>query len=254
MKEKDLEKNLDNLIIDGLINEAEQDNADFEVAMRNMSDEEFEELIYGYAYEDNHLHTGAISASYSISNLKEERERENSHKQPVVLFNKNQIFDFEHECRASLDYDTEELEAPKTSGWRVARPWIISAVAAVAVILIVLIPSMNMMNARLCESALYASESYITPTKGGFDISNASVADIKEELPNLELRYRECIHDDGRFILYSNNLQESGWDLTVAYLKLHKKGDAVNVLKVLAGQYGDTDFGRHCKALLDQLD
>ncbi|MDE6691866.1 MAG: hypothetical protein K2K05_00595 [Muribaculaceae bacterium] len=45
MKEKDLEKNLDNFIIDGLIKEAELDDAYFEAAMRKMSDEEFDEGV-----------------------------------------------------------------------------------------------------------------------------------------------------------------------------------------------------------------
>ena len=42
MKEKDLDKNLENIIIDGLIKEAEQENADFAAEMRKMSKEEFE--------------------------------------------------------------------------------------------------------------------------------------------------------------------------------------------------------------------
>ena len=46
MKEKDLEKMLDSMIVDGLIKEAEQDNADFQNAMklsefRNMPMNEF---------------------------------------------------------------------------------------------------------------------------------------------------------------------------------------------------------------------
>lgn len=252
MKEKDLEKNLDNLIIDGLIKETEQDNADFEAAMRKISDEEFDELIYGhvdkqvYDYVEKQEMEFEIysepACSYSII---EDRETIQPHNKLIIL-KKGQ--------RVSPEGDSEESEMPKISKWKVVRPWVISAVAAVAVILIVLIPSMNMMNARLCESALYASESYITPAKGGFDISNASVTEIKEELPNLELRYKECINDEGKSLSYTDDLQEAGWNLVVAYLKLHKKQDAVDVLKVLAGQYGDTDFGRHCKVLLGQLD
>ena len=261
MKEKDLEKNLDNLIIDGLIKEAEQDNADFEAAMRKMSDEEFDELIYDhvheyeYEYEDDYdydydyTHT-TVAESYSIE---PERELIHSYNKPIV-FKKAQRCSSDDDFSGDFDDDFEEFDEPKTSKWKVFRPWVISAVAAVAVILIVLIPSMNMMNARLCESALYTSESYITPAKGGFDISNASITEIKEELPNLELRYKECIHDDGKSISYTDDLQEAGWNLVVAYLKLHEKQDAVKVLKVLAQQYGDTDFGRHCNALLGQLD
>ena len=41
MKEEDLKKNLDKIIIDGLIKEAEQENADFEAAMKKMSNEDF---------------------------------------------------------------------------------------------------------------------------------------------------------------------------------------------------------------------
>lgn len=252
MKEKDLEKNLDNLIIDGLIKEAEQDNADFEAAMRKISDEEFDELLYDHAAKQEREFEviSEPTCSYSIIG---EREQKTSYRKPIVL---------EKALRASLDDDfsgdfddgSKEFEESKTSKWKIFRPWVISAVAAVAVILIVLIPSMNMMNARLCESALYASESYITPTKGGFDISNATVAEIKEELPNLELRFKECIHDEGKLIYYTADFQEAGWDLVVAYLKLHKKRDAVIVLKMLDEPYVDTDFGRHCKALLDQLD
>lgn len=252
MKEKDLEKNLDNLIIDGLIKESEQDNADFEAAMRKMSDEEFDELIYdhAYEYEDDYDYSHTVTNSYSIE---PERELIHSYNKPKV-FKNAQRCSFDDDFSGDFDDDSEEFDEPKTSKWKVFRPWVISAVAAVAVILIVLIPSMDMMNARLCESALYASESYITPAKGGFDISNASVSEIKEELPNLELRYKECIHDDGKSVSYTDNLREAGWNLAVAYLKLHKKRDAVRVLKVLAGQYGDTDFGRHCKTLSEQLD
>ena len=190
MKEKDLDKHLDNLIIDGLIKEAEQDNADFEAAMRKMSDEEFEEL--------------------------------------------NQF-------------------KPK-SKWQVFRPWITSAVAAAAVILIVLIPSINTMNGKLCDSALYASQAYMTPSKGGLDISSSSIEEIKDELPNLISRYNVCLDEIKRSRAhYSPDLQEAGWDLTLAYLKLHKKGDAVKVLKVLSVQYNGTPFGDHCQKMIDQL-
>ena len=193
MKEKDLDKHLDNLIIDGLIKEAEQDNADFEAAMRKLSDEEFDEMIYEPTSKHNLLK------------------------------------------------------------WKVLRPWVTSAVAAAAVVLIVLIPSINSMNGKLCDSVLYASESYLTPSKGGFDVANASVEELKKGLPNLESRYKVCIQVDGKLTHYSDDLQEAGWDLTIAYLKLHRKKDAVKVLTTLAGQYSDTPFGKHCKSMLKQL-
>ena len=208
MKEKDFDKHLDNLIIDGLIKEAEQDNADFEAAMRKMSDEDFEELIYESAYAD--------------------------------------------QCGAS-EMAPARPRAAKKSKWQVFRPWITSAVAAAAVVLIILIPSVNAMNDKLCDSVLYASSAYITPSKGGFDISSASIEQLKVELPKLEKRYGDCIIKEGRSTHYTDDLQEAGWDLTLAYLRLHKKGDAIKVLEVLSTHYKDTPFGVHCQKMLDQL-
>ena len=224
MKEKDLDKYLDNLIIDGLIKEAEQDNADFEAAMRKMSDEEFEKLICepAYACEDSgsEMSEAAVAANIQYSERK------------VA--------------------STPQFK-PK-SKWQVFRPWITSAVAAAAVILIVLIPSINTINGKLCESALYASQAYMTPSKGGLDISSSSIEEIKEELPNLISRYNACLEEISRSRAhYSPDLQEAGWDLALAYLKLHKKGDAVKVLKVLSVQYNGTPFGDHCQKMIDQL-
>ena len=226
MKEKDLEKNLDNLIIDGLIKEAEQDNADFEAAMRKMSDEDFEELIYGPVY--------AYSVENRASNI----------------------------AAASIDADGDFLKkqkaiplpfAAKKSKWQLFRPWITSAVAAAAVVLIILIPSVNAMNGKLCDSALYASNAYITSSRSADEINGLNNDQLKAKLPELEKRYKDCIKEDGEFTYYTDDLREAGWDLALAYLKLHKKGDAVMVLKVLSTQFNGTPFGGHCQKMLDQL-
>lgn len=202
MKEKDLDKSLEAIIIEGLIKEAEQENADFEAAMRKMSDEDFNQLIQSVAINNRLVQSAAVNKSK----------------------------------------------------WKVFRPWISSAVAAAAVILIVLIPSINNMNDKLCESALYASQSYMTQSKGGFDVSAASTDQIKEKLPELRRKYDECLNEIERSRAhYSPDLQETGWDLTMAYLKLHKKGDAVKVLKVMSEQFDGTPFGNHCQKMLDQL-
>lgn len=226
MKEKDLEKNLDNLIIDGLIKEAEQDNADFEAAMKQMSDAEFEELIYepAYAYADedraSEMAAASIAADMDFS------EKQQAPSRPIVA---------------------------KKSKWQVFRPWITSAVAAAAVVLIILIPSVNAMNGKLCDSALYASTAYITSSRSANEINGLSDDQLKVKLPELEKRYKDCIKEDGKFTYYTDDLREAGWDLTLAYLRLHKKGDAVKVLKVLSAQFNGTPFGNHCQKMLDQL-
>lgn len=238
MKEKDLEKNLDNLIIDGLIKEAEQDNADFEAAMRKMSDEEFEELIYEPAYVYAEKDRASEMAAASIAADMDFSEKQQAPSRLLA---------------AKKQQAPSRPLAAKKSKWQVFRPWITSAVAAAAVVLIILIPSVNAMNGKLCDSALYASNSYITSSRSANEINGLNDDQLKAKLPKLEKRYKACIKEDGKFTYYTDDLKEAGWDLTLAYLKLHKKGDAVKVLKVLSAQFNGTPFGDHCHKMLDQL-
>lgn len=252
MKEKDLEKHLDNLIIEGLIKEAEQDNADFEAAMRRMSNSDFEELIYGSKEE------GRDAASIAASIVPEpvyETSEHFSHASVCEDACMNSfILPSAEAPEPKVECDAPQAIAAHVSRWDVFRPWITSAFAAAAVILVVLIPSINHMNGKLCDSALYASQPYMTPSKGGLDITSATVDEIKELLPTLVNRYEACLIEIERSRAhFSPDLREAGWDLTLAYLKLHKKGDAEKVLKVLSAQYNGTPFGNHCQKMLDQL-
>lgn len=55
----ELNEQLDNLIIHGLIQEAEQDDADFEAAMRLIGDADFDGIVY-----DSEMTTSKLSFSY----------------------------------------------------------------------------------------------------------------------------------------------------------------------------------------------
>lgn len=231
MKEEDLKKHLDNILIDGLIKEAEQDNADFEAAMRHISDEDFEEIVMEPAMSEYEGH-GAVAADMDYRS--------------VAAF---------ETLAAEPAY--ESIFPPvkqKKSKFKIFRPWITAIASSAAVIAIVLIPSINAMNGKLCDSALYMSESYITASKGGLDLSTATNEEIKAALPEMEKRYESSISVDGKFTTYSEDFPEAAWDLAVAYLKLHKKSDAVEVLKTLESQTKGTSMGNHCEALLKQLD
>lgn len=266
MKETDLKNNLDNLIIDGLIKEAEQENADFEAALRRMSEEDFLELIYEptvssgvWNYNNSSFLRGKVfpfkqAADMVVSDDNEYMRASSFERTVAPCMAKMDMFDNDNE--ADLDDSLSEGETPvaASSKWKILRPWIISAVSAIAVIMFVTIPSVNKMNARLCDSALYACEQYMTASKGSFDVTNASTDDVKKELPTLEARYKGCIYKKHDLIVYSNDLREAGWDLALAYLKLHKKDDAIKVLKVLSERYEGTDFGKHCSMILKQLD
>lgn len=251
MKEKDLNKCLDNLIIDGLIKEAEQDAIEFAEAMRRTSDGEFEDVVMHDAWAEAADEDIDLADDFCI-----QQSKFSSLDMKCPQFAHGEAIDFmSDEPRSPMVSPASALSAPKRSRLKAFRPWIAAAVAAVAVILIVLVPSINSMNGRLCESALYMSEDYITaPMGGGFDVSSASPEQIKAELPALEARYQAALNTVDKPTLQGEELSEAGWTLAVAYLRLHKKGDAVKVLKELATREGDTPLGQHSARLLEQLD
>lgn len=230
MTEKDLDKNLDALLIDGLRKEAQQDEADFVNAMKHIGENDFLDILM----PDRKF--GRACAECAADN-------EEVDESPAIAA-----------CVAAEPLpQTNQDVAGAVKPRSFLMPWVYSVISAAAVIAIVLIPSFNSMNSKLCESTLAMSEVYIASSKdaSGIDLSTASVEKIKENLPALERKYQECKLMDGS---YTSDLREAGWDLTVAYLKLHKKEDAVKVLKVLSQQYGATPFGKHCQKMLKNLD
>ncbi len=219
MKEKDLKTMLDSMIVDGLIKEAEQDNADFEYAMSKISEEDFDEIVRVPEYADERICADmcADTEEYRLAAASVPRQ-----ETPVIL---------QHKKRFSI------------------KPWIYSISAAAAILLCVLVPAYNIMNNKLCDSAMMASSSYMTSTKGGFDVNTATNEQIKAKLTELETNYNQAADDE--------EMREAGWILTQAYLKLHKKGDAVKVLKELNEKFGKgrlNEFGNPYQKLLDILD
>lgn len=211
MKEKNLEKMLDSMIVDVLIKESEQDNADFEYAMSKISEEDFDEIVKVPEYADERVCAAM--------------------------------------CADAEEYRPAAASEPPHNKRFSIKPWIYSLSAAAAILVCVLVPAYNMMNSKLCDSALIASSSYMTSTKGGFDVNNATNDQIKSELSTLETNYTQAADDE--------EMREAGWSLTQAYLRLHKKGEAVKVLKELNEKFGKgrlNEFGSPYQDLLDILD
>ena len=258
MKEEDLKKNLDKIIIDGLIKEAEQENADFEAAMKKMSNEDFLELIMDHEHvADEVLEVTGDYDGDSVyrSIVLNEESIKSKMAEPALGFasaSQEKAEDLDESWGWSPE--KENITKTKKHPFRKFVPWITSALAAAACILAIVLPTVHHANGKLCDGALMMSQQYMTSSKGSFDIASASEEEIKDMLPMLEKNYNDCIKVDGKSVTYTPGLQECGWDLTLAYLKLHKKGKAIDVLKVLAQQYQGTAFGDHCENLLKQLD
>ncbi len=229
MKKKELDDNLEYIIIDGLIKEAEQDGADFAAAMRLMSDEEFEDMVMepmGAFHNNNNMECKSVSPIYNRYSMLPPSQDEEDYDDYGQI-----------ETVASTSAEVVKPEASRR--W---RPWILAGVCAVAVILTAIISGINIMNGRLCDSALYMSEMYVTT-----DVRALTKEQIKEELPALEGRFESAPAG-------SEESVSAGWELTVAYLKLHRKGDAVRVLGILQSETEGSPMGDQCAALLKLLD
>ncbi len=252
MKEKDLEKHLDNLIIDGLIKESEQDNADFEAAMRNMSDEDFLALIYDGTPEHTATsYENKKAAEPAYKELKSSKEASIEIAKPITL-NKAQRIPTVTECSES-----------KRWNW---KPWVAAIASAAAILLIVLIPTYHNMSSRVCESALMASASYGKPSRG-LDIMTMSADEVKGMLSELKMNYKASMdqtediqgieasdNESTDYYIVAADPQEAGMELVQAYLKLNEKGKAIDVLRQLSEKYKNSEFGEHCNKLLKILE
>ena len=263
MKEKDLDKCLDNLIIKGLIQEAEQDNADFEIAMREMSNEDFLALIYDTVEEP-------VAAAMSM-------EKEVFLKDKVIPSAPRRIT-LRKANHVSNEWDEWDAPAPSNkhkvqmSGSKVWKIWAGAIASVAAILLFVFVPAYREMDTRLCESALLASEAYMPPSRGT-DISSMNDDEVKDMLPELEKQYAVSIAqsrepsapkgivgeqnrdmDDLSYYMELVSPRDAGMELVQAYLKLNQKDKAIGTLRELAESDEDHDFSEYCQKMLEILE
>ncbi len=255
MKEKDLEKCLDNLIIKGLIQEAEQDNAEFEAAMREMSEEDFLALIY--EADEESMRAAMIRENKMV--LKNTISMDTA----PSLMPHFAVEEYD-EWDAPTPLNKPEATKSRNNNWKI---WTAAIASVAAILLIVFIPASREMDSRICESALLASATYMTPARGGDDIVTMPKEEVKALLPELKMQYSESLRreegiqymetpeDKGtEYYLVTSDPQEAGMELVQAYLRLNKKEKAIEVLKQLSDKYGDSEFGEQCKNLLEILE
>ncbi|MDE6019361.1 MAG: hypothetical protein K2G85_11195 [Muribaculaceae bacterium] len=284
MKEKDLEKAIDNLIIKGLIREAEQDNAEFEAALREMSEEDFLALISDTATDpanielrnsqlDNMVLTEADeifdnlgyedlieeSATFSNTHMRANSKPYYSRK---IVSNEYSPCELDEED-SSISYSRRPMSYLKLKRW---IPWATAIMSAAAILLIILIPVYRSMDSKICESVLLANESYISPSRGA-DMSTMQKDEVRSILHELERQYSISKQHDADLLnsekidsentdyyLENESPQETGMNLVQAYLKLRQKDKAVKVLKELAGSDTDPEFKEYCQKLIEILE
>lgn len=244
MKEKDIERLIDDMITEGLIKECEQDNADFEAGLRNMSDEDFIAMISDARPEyesamQGHPEEAVVSPELCFSICADEHMGATDLEEEIEF------------AKSNMRAERKSSDQNRRKPWRV---WLAAALSAAAVLAIVLIPAYRSMDSRLCESALVACEAYMPPSRGGVDISKAATDELRADLPELESEFNEAINRTGGLeYYYAVSPAEAGWNLATVYLRLGERRKAKEVLAKLAEMYADNEFGQQCLKIAEIL-
>lgn len=151
--------------------------------------------------------------------------------------------------------NSDNTEKKKKKSWlSKLSPWILAAIVSAAVILAIVIPERELVDARLCDSALLASQAYIEMSQQAIAVNDLDEEVLENRLHDIELQYKKSVEKVGGQYYYSKNLRHDGWALVIAYLRLHKRKKAIKILQILEEQYERTDFGKHCAVLLKFLE
>lgn len=244
----------ENILIEGILKEAAQDNSDFEAAMLNISEEEFDEIIKEGAVADSSPINYCLDLSVSkcCNRISEENRTLEKVADELIIEKSDEAYSsrinhkFSREPELPIAYN-------KRNGFsfRSVFLWITGISAIAAVILFVFILRFNYIDGKLCDGAVYMSEAYVAPSEDGLNLYSASTDQIEKALPELERRCSVALEDDYTGQVFPEN---DMWNLAVAYLRLHKKDDAIRVLRVLESHTLGTPMGDHCKKLLEELD
>ncbi len=99
------------------------------------------------------------------------------------------------------------------------------------------------------------------------DIATLPKAKVLSMIPKLHEQYELLEPEEEMYVLdepeevvgeeyyiEATDQKEAGMQLVQAYLRTNQKAKAVELLHELADKYADSDFGDHCKKLLEILE
>ena len=218
MKEKDLDKCLDNLIIKGLIREAEQDNADFEVAMRKISDEDFLAMTYDTADESVAKTTMSgnkgwkiwVAAIASVAAIL------------LIVF----------------------IPAYREMNSRLCESALLISEAYVGLSRGVDISSMQ--NDEV--------DAMLPELEKQYDISVKQSMKLHREQSMAIAGEQSVDMDDIKYYISPVSLRDAGMELLQAYLKLNQKEKAIETIRELAEAVDDPEFKDYCRKMLEILE
>lgn len=276
MDENLLKKHIGAVIIEGLIKESHQESMDFEYAMRKLSDAQFRAIIGkkkpAECEEEEWMKDMAFASTTeeaeiipfdedSISNKSDEAEEDSEENRDNEEDKGEDKGEDENGCNSSYTSLHMMMAANNkqsvVSKLRIGR--MIKWIEGVACALLVIIAAggvvgYNYLSSKLCDNALNICENYDIPQNEMLDIYDSDNEEVKRLLPMLEKRYKESKVIESNHILCFNDSAEAGWQLAVAYLKLHQRRKAMNVLRQIEETERGSEVGEYSRRLLGQIE
>ena len=211
------------LTVNGICQEAHQENLDFGLAMKSLSKEKLKEII---GKQDV-----ALPVAASANSTSEKVNRKVVRLRPWLW----QAASFD--AFVFADRETEEVKPRKVR----FKPWMwqVASIAAVVIIAFTVVFNIEK-NARYSvDNAIYASAD-INPDlvrAGGepIDISSMNDDELKAKLPEFASLYKSASTTD--------EIADYGYALAMAYLRLHDRDKAKEVLEQLVSRFdGNEDY------------
>lgn len=256
MKEKDFDKNLNMLLIKGLIKEAEQENIEFEEALKKIDDDEFLQITSSPKHENSPMKEKICeSKSLNFAKFVEEDYDDEGDFEEGDYDEDDGDYEESPEGNYSIQYSkpvsvaADKAQVRYKTGMRRRRTFFSFLILALIAVTTFSVVAYNRYSNKLCQNALtlYFDIS-VSDGRTKQLVHNAQWA--KKNLPDLEREYGLYLKKD----YFPDSFAEKGWMLSEAYLLLNKRGDAIAILNDILGYCPDSKVSDKARKVLEIID
>lgn len=231
------------LIVDGICREVQQDNLDFGLAMKALSKDQLCKIIGKDKVKKNPWDNDKSSKLCAKRSFIFAADRAD-----MIVSSANKDFD-EESSKEISDTDSGNMSSSSICTSKQATKdkrlknhswiWSISSIAAVVIIAFTVILNIEKNARHSVDNAIYAcaeispnlSRSGVEP----IDIKAMNDDELKTKLPELVKLYQTSSNTD--------EIADNGYALAMAYLRLHDRENAKNILEQLVARFnGNEDY------------
>lgn len=231
------------LIVDGICREAQQDNLDFGLAMKVLSKDQLCKIIGKDKVKKNPWDNGKSSKLCAKSDFIFAEGRADmvvsSANKDIGEESDKEISDTDSQDMYSSSFCTSKQATKNKPSKNRSWIWSISSIAAVVIIAFSVILNIEKNARHSVDNAIYACAE-ISPnlSRSGvesIDIKAMNDDELKAKLPELVKLYQTSSNTD--------EIADNGYVLAMAYLRLHDRENAKNILEQLVSRFnGNEDY------------